>query len=557
MQLTVRVRIWLLLLAATFATGTYAQSVLPFDKQLRIEHERHFINQGKQYHPIYPMVVETDSTEVFFDEILSKYHFKTGKTIKGRIKSKLFYESLIRVDTMGFKLRIDPMFCFEAGRESTDMLIFESSTFNGGSAEDGNNKWKKKGTWTNTRGIRAEGAIGKQFAFYSAFYETQAVLQTWMDSKTRELHVVPGQAMYKLFRNNGFDYAFAEGHISYSPSKYFNFRLGHGKNFIGDGYRSVLLSDVAFNYPYLAINTKVWHLQYLNLFSQHQDIMAPKGKWHPWAKKYSTTHYLSWNVFPWLNIGLFESIIWQASDSTGQRGFELQYLNPVIFYRPVEFSLGSPDNALLGGSVRVTVLRKNILYGQLMLDEFKLEHVIKGDGWWANKHGLQVGVKSFDPFNVPNLYLQAEYNHVRPYTYAHNTHLQNYAHYNQPLAHPQGANFREVVLIADKRITRWRFDYKMVYAQYGADTAGLNFGHDLFRSYYDYVSEFDNKIGQGLKTTLLQHDLTAGWLINPATNLSFSATLTLRSEKSALSETSSTFIVFSFRSAVFNRYDDF
>lgn len=526
----------------------YPQATLPFERHLRIEHERHLIEQGKTWHPVYPMVTDVDSTNVYFSEILKSEPSKSDRSFRGWLNRKLFYEPLIKVDTAGFMLTIDPMVCFEVGRENHSIE---------GQGIESNAEQSGRNTWTNTRGIRMDGSIGKQFAFHSAFFESQAVFPSWIDRKTRELHVVPGQAMYKTFKENGFDYAFAEGHISYSPSKYFNFRFGHGKNFIGEGYRSILLSDVAFSYPYLAINTKVWHLQYLNLYSQHQDIMAPKGAWHPWAKKYSTTHYLSWNVFEWLNIGLFESIIWQASDSTGQRGFEINYLNPVIFYRPVEFSLGSPDNALLGGAIRVTFLKKNIVYAQVMLDEFKLEHVLKGDGWWANKHGFQLGIKSFDPFNIRHLYMQAEYNHVRPYTYAHNTHLQNYAHYNQPLAHAQGANFREVVLLADKRIARWQFDFKAVYAQYGADTAGLNFGHDLYKSYYDFVSEFGNKIGQGLKTTLFQHDLSAGWIMKPATNMVISATLTLRNEKSDLKNEKSVFFTFGIRTGVFNRYGDF
>jgi hypothetical protein len=268
-------------------------------------------------------------------------------------------------------------------------------------------------------------------------------------------------------------------------------------------------------------------------------------------------HHLSWNVTDWFNVSLFEAIIWQASDSTGQRGFDVNYLNPVIFYRPVEFSLGSPDNALLGGSFRFTIRKKYMLFAQLMLDEFKLEHVRKGDGWWANKHGFQLGGKAFDLFGITNLYAQAEYNHVRPYTYSHNVSLQNYGHFSQPLAHPAGANFREGVFIASYRYQRWMFDYKAIIRTYGADTAGLNFGSDIYKSYYTYVNEFGNTIGQGLKTRLMQHDFRASWLVNPATNLQLTAGLTLRSETSDVSDKKTTWIWFGLRSALFNRYYDY
>lgn len=524
----------------------FSQAVtLPFEHKLRIEHERSLISEGKSWHPVYPLRIDIGESNPAYPGLLQGKSGKGTKSIKAWLNRKIFYESLIQIDTVGLKLTIDPLVLLEAGRE-----LHVSQPVDEG-AYDGRN------TWVNTRGVRIDGSIGNQVAFHSAFFESQAVFPTWVDKQARELRLVPGQAMYKDFKETGFDYAYAEGHVSYSPSKYFNFRLGHGKNFIGDGYRSLLLSDVAFNYPYLAINTNVWNIEYVNIFSQLQDISVPAGAWKPWLKKYTTTHYLSWNVLPWFNVGLFESIVWQASDSTGQRGFDINYLNPVIFYRPVEFSLGSPDNALLGGSMRFTILKRNIIYFQLMLDEFKLQHVLKGDGWWANKHGFQVGVKSFDPFGLKGLFVQAEYNHVRPYTYSHNMVIQNYAHYNQPLAHPQGANFRELVLLADQRIRRWQFAYKLVYSLYGADTSGLNYGHNLYKPYTQYVTEFNNKIGQGLKTNLVQHDLSAGWIINPATNLSVSIGATFNQRFSEAVENNGLHLWFGIRSAVFNRYYDF
>jgi hypothetical protein len=52
---------------------------------------------------------------------------------------------------------------------------------------------------------------------------------------------------------------------------------------------------------------------------------------------------LSINATKWLNIGLFEGVIFGRKDH-----FEFQYLNPIIFYRHIEGAIGSPDNALAG-----------------------------------------------------------------------------------------------------------------------------------------------------------------------------------------------------------------
>ena len=70
----------------------------------------------------------------------------------------------------------------------------------------------------------------------------------------------------------------ANGHVSYQTSKHFNFQFGHGKHFIGDGYRSMLLSDNSFNYPYLKITTDVWKVSYVNLYSSIK-ICEMSSKW--------------------------------------------------------------------------------------------------------------------------------------------------------------------------------------------------------------------------------------------------------------------------------------
>jgi hypothetical protein len=135
--------------------------------------------------------------------------------------------------------------------------------------------------------------------------------------------------------------------------------------------------------------------------------------------------------------GFFDAVIWKT-DSLGSRGFEFSYLNPIIFLRPVEASLDSPDNMMLGANVKYKVFSRTSLYGQLLLDEFKLNEIKAGNGWWGNKHAFQLGLKSYS-VGIKNLNLQAELNYVRPYTYQHRSTLQNYAHYNQALAHPYGS----------------------------------------------------------------------------------------------------------------------
>jgi hypothetical protein len=378
-------------------------------------------------------------------------------------------------------------------------------------------------TYVNTRGLELKGWIGKNFGYYTSVYENQARYPEYVDTYIRKNNIIPGQGMiHTRLDNGGFDYSSASGYLTYQASKYFNFQFGHGKNFYGDGYRSLLLSDNSFNNLFFKATVNFWHIKYQILYNQYIDIRESQSYEVGYDRKYTTTHYLSWAVSKRVNISFFDAIIWSATDSAGNyRGFDFQYLNPIIFMRPVEFSIGSPDNAMMGLNLSVIVGKHNVFYGQLILDEFKISEVTAGNGWWGNKQGFQLGFKGYDILGVPNLYFQTEYNWVRPYLYSQREPIKNYGHYNQPIAHPYGANFWESVNFIKYNYKRFFFNYQFIYSIYGGDPPGMNYGKDIYLSYNTRVQDYDNYIGQGIKTTLVYNNISASYLINPAYNLNF------------------------------------
>lgn len=302
--------------------------------------------------------------------------------------------------------------------------------------------------------------------------------------------------------------------LRFKASEIFSFELGKAKNFWGNGYRSLFLSDNAAPYPYFKIRTKVWHIEYTNLFSWQQgklDLTAPSPEFED---KFTSSHMLSWNISPRTSIQLFESIIWQSEDSLSSRGFDVNYLNPIIFYRPVEFAAGSADNAIIGLGLDHKIYPSYHIYGQLALDEFLLEQFTAGDGWWANKFGIQFGIKGFDAFGVEGLYFQAELNMVRPFTYSHGSPVQNYAHFDQALAHPLGANFYEGLLIGAYEFGTWELRDHMSFTLKGDDPEDRNLGGDIFRSYVSPFRDLGNYIGQGNKTELWQNSIYLAKIID-------------------------------------------
>lgn len=411
--------------------------------------------------------------------------------------------------------------------------------------------------WQNTRGAQVGGRIGK-FSFQSSFFENQAKLPLYLDQYGKSELIVPAQGTIRPYGSNGVDYNYASALLNYDASKYLNVQLGYDKNFIGDGYRSMLLSDNSFNYPFLKLTANVGRVKYMVMWAQFMDLKQPRlYKEAGYRKKWGVFHYLDWNVTDKFSVGVFESVIWQDDDSSGKRGFDVSYLTPIAFLRPVEFSVGSSDNALMGFNLKYDVSPNSTVYGQFVLDEFKLKEMTSGSGWWGNKFGGQVGFRSNNVFHVERLNFLTEVNAARPFTYAQRTSLLNYGHYNQALAHPMGANFVESVNIADYQYRRWYFRGQVNYARYGQDSALANYGKDIFKSYNTRTLEYGNKIGQGVKTDFLYVQGTVAFLVNPKYNLRVELSAASRQEKNVLGRNREMIFQFGVRSTFRQIYYDF
>lgn len=383
-------------------------------------------------------------------------------------------------------------------------------------------------TYNNTRLVYLQGGIGKKLSFFSVIYESQGRFAGYFNRYAESIKpsggnpaIIPGRGIAKEFKEDAYDYPVATGYVSYSPSKHFNFQLGHGKNFVGEGHRSLFLSDNASPNSYFKINTTFWKIKYTNTWMALKDVRSEVlNENRSYKNKYIASHYLSYNITKRLNIGLFESVIW---DNAGD-GINFSYMNPIIFYQSIQFSTGSRSgNALIGLSAKYKINDRINMYGQFIIDEFSSSDVFGGEGSWKNKTGYQIGMKYYDGFGVKNLFLQAEYNRVRPYTYSHNTIVLNYGHNNQSIAHAYGASFSEFILIGHYHKGRIFGDAKVIVAQRGSDfntpEDQLFYGADIYGNEDNRAYELGNEIAQGNTIDFFFTELQLGYLINPATSL--------------------------------------
>lgn len=520
---------------------------IPFSHSMYAQFDRALNQVGANNHTASKPYSYAEVSKYYDLEEANQLLMKEKKSYAGR---KLWNENFVQIQGDGYWFTVNPIFDLRAGKSSD----LDASTF------------------VNTRGIQVQGEIGKELSFTATIFESQGRFGGYYNDYIETLApsggnpaIIPGIGISKRFKEDAYDFPLAEANITYTPSKFINLQLGYGRNFIGDGYRSLLEGDGASPYPFFKINTNFWKIKYTNTYMWLKDVRPDVTVDGTYATKFMANHYLSYNVTKRWNIGLFESVVWSNQND---RGFDASFINPIIFYRAVEFSSSSKSgNAILGLTSKYKFSNQVQGYGQLIVDEFSVGDMSGGENSWKNKFGYQLGAKYFDAFNIDNLLLQLEYNHVRPYVYSHSNPLTNYAHSNQSMGHQWGGNFKEFIAIARYFKGRWFADAKLTYGQRGLDfdTAenSFNYGGNIYKD-YDIDRPFDTGVapGQGNKTTILIADLQAGYLVNPATNLKLFGSLIYRNFDPTVTtakdfKQNTTWFSLGFRADIFNWYMDY
>ena len=465
----------------------------------------------------------TASKPYTYQEVSKYYNLKTAneKLKKGASswwERKLWNESTVEIKGEDYWFTLNPIFDLQVGKASNSKASY---------------------TYVNTRGINFRGGLGTKLNFTTTIFESQGRFADYYNRYAESIKpaggnpaIIPGMGIAKDFKTDAYDFPLAEANLTFSPSKHIDLQLGYGRNFIGDGYRSLLESDGASPYPYLKLNTNFWKIKYTNTYMWLKDVRPEVTIERTYATKFMANHYLSWNVSNRLNLGFFESVIWTNSND---RGFDVSFVNPIIFYRSVEFaSSARSGNAVLGMTYKYKWNNQINFYGQFILDEFSLGEVKKEDNSWKNKYGYQLGAKYYNAFKIDNLLMQIEYNHVRPYVYSHSMPITNYGHNNQSIGHQWGGNFKEFIAIARYHKGRYFADAKITLGTRGLDfdttENNFNYGGNIYKD-YDEKRPFNSgvKVGQGNKTSIFIADFQGGYLVNPATNLKLFGSFIYRS----------------------------
>jgi hypothetical protein len=521
-------RLQILLLAMACTVASYAQqNDVPLQRDFYIDVERNASLRSSTVHSGLKPVIESraDLTNVMgFREDSTKYYWPGME--------KVFRDHLIMVREGDFKLDIDPLFGFEIGEHFGQTTAYTDTNR----------------LFHNMRGFRIKGDLGSKVSFQTMFHENQALVPEYLFKQVIATGVLSGQGRTKIVAQRKLDYGWSQANVSYSPADFLNVQFGHGKHFVGHGYRSVLLSDHAINSPYLKfsfltrskkLQYTTWHTKLMHGVKQADRLPTGNSSESLFYWMRARMNHLSLHLGRF-DIGVFESTIFQNIDDEGVRPFDPLELNPVMGVNTLVNGFDGPYKSLMGLDLRVKLRDKLYLYGQFATDRPQEE-----------RYAWQAGVRMFDLIRR-DIHLQLEYNAAQPFMYQHTPEQLAFMHAGLPLAHPMGAYFSELVAILDLGFGRVIGQAKLNLATYNRDrNSSQNHGSDLTRPELPVLSPEGPLVQE-----LTYLDLNVSYLVNPVSNLRLMLGMWRRDLTPGEVAEQTTYVYFTLRTNLFNRYYD-
>ncbi|MDR3694680.1 MAG: gliding motility protein RemB [Mucilaginibacter sp.] len=509
-----------------------AQSVyLPYSYQLDQKFNSSIYSINSSFHTsLKPFLIDS-LIAPRYNELMN---VGVDSTRHGWIVRKLLNEHLFDVKTKEYTFYGDYLPDLQLGRDFNDHIT----------------------TYANTRGYQFGGTVGTKFFFYTSGYENQSKFPTYYNNVISTVNIVPGQSYDRHPGASYADWSYVTAILSYTPIKQLNITMGEDRTFIGDGYRSLLLSDFAPNYPLLRLTANLGKVQYMIQWAYMNDQRATRfDSFGNQRRKWGAFHYLDWNITNRLSLGYFDAIIMsEANDKGNFHGFDPNFINPIVYTNSINSTPSQPDNALMGFTAKYKIFDKAAIYGQLLLDR------VSGSGFFSggnnsNTNGVQLGIRGADLFKVKDFNYLFEFNTVKPYTYASAQPITSYTNFEEPLGDPLGANFREFIGILNYSIGRFDFMGQVNYAKYGTDPQNADFGKNVNLPYVPSTTA--TSVGQGITTSLYYGEGTISYLINPKYNLRLEGGALLRAEKSSVADHKTVMLTFGLRSTFRDLYHDF
>ena len=445
------------------------------------------------------------------------------------VTETLFKKHLFEVKGQNYYLTISPVLDLAKGKDLSDT--------------------SERKLFQNTRGFYIEGDLFKNFSFSTSLFENQsrfAQYESAYYSSVGELYpnasegyttqnaVIPGSGRTKPFKETGFDYAYAIGNIVYKPHRSILLSAGNTSHFIGDGHRSMLLSDNSAPAPFFRSTFQLspkWKFDYLRmrLVNLLRKPASSSVESYYETKGYSV-NYLSYLPNPKLCISFFEGVVWSRGDSILSKKVHPLYYNPI----PLVANLSLSEKeiySIIGLNLSYSLVPKHRFYGQFALGNLDAKQV-----------AYQIGYRGYNYFGWKNFMVQLEYNSVSKNMYSSSNPRLNYSHYNLPLSHSKGSSFQEFILRSNYERKRFYVDIKSIVY--------------LVKDYSSLDLLAVQKIVTRETGSIFLQKMELGYRFNKKMNLTIFSSLQFRTEMFSEKQHSNQIFI-GIRTGITNHYNDF
>ncbi|MBI2257494.1 MAG: hypothetical protein HYU67_01175 [Flavobacteriia bacterium] len=378
--------------------------------------------------------------------------FKLSDSIKDK---RVFYYDLpvwffqkhwIQVEKEQFSIHISPLIHFAYGK-STDTVDI-------------------KPLFRNSRGIYLDGQLGSKFSFqfvisenqssfcdYEAqYFKDRGELYVTPNGYTKVNAVIPSASRTKYFKDtiypNAFDYAFSVGAVAYQINNKSRVEFGNTQQFIGNGYRSLFLSDNSTHAPFFRFQRSFCKRWCYNFLSKKTLNLIRKpfsnGIEKSYENKWFLAHYLTFQVKENLNISFFTGGIHLRADSIQKHS-----INPLFILPTFNTDLWNHSSIVNGiNGLNIDYFLSGIkCYAQIVMDQ-------------VNKKTLfasQLGIHYFNVLKIKRLDFQIEWNQIPEDFYSNSNFKLAYSHSNLSITHPKGNNFSELYFRLSFMYKRFQF----------------------------------------------------------------------------------------------------
>ncbi|HLA69390.1 MAG TPA: capsule assembly Wzi family protein [Bacteroidota bacterium] len=255
----------------------------------------------------------------------------------------------------------------------------------------------------------------------------------------------PGIVLTKATQS-AMEYNTTEVQLSFQTGS-FRFSLEKMQNVWGYGERgNVILSRKSPSYPQIKMRVPlspwmdfVYVLADLNSnvidsarsYTAYSSAIAPFFR-RVDRQKYMAAHVLEFTVIDGLDFSLGESVIYS------DKGIQLMYLIPVMFFKSGEHYNRDTDNIQWFGSVDINLVPRINFNLSVLIDELTTDDLLSPANA-RNQLGFTAGIHTYD-LGIENLELIAEYTRMNPWVYSHKYPAATFTNNGYDLGHWVGQN---------------------------------------------------------------------------------------------------------------------